>query len=71
MNFRKWAQETHDLIDKLWNSVDGGKMGISLVSASRLNNEEENPSWKDIVYGFRKMNRKEIEGIGRLNGRHR
>ena len=46
-------------------------MGISLVSAVRLNYDEKlTPIWKDIVYGFRKLSENELAKYGRLNGTH-
>eukprot|EP00095_Tigriopus_kingsejongensis_P004224 maker-scaffold74_size411160-snap-gene-3.15 protein:Tk04224 transcript:maker-scaffold74_size411160-snap-gene-3.15-mRNA-1 annotation:"d-aspartate oxidase-like" len=67
----RWAKETHDLIEKYWNSSEGGLMGISLVSSTRLNLEEFPPIWHDIVYGFRKMDPKETQDIGRIQGKHK
>ncbi|XP_059088634.1 D-aspartate oxidase-like [Tigriopus californicus] len=67
---RRWAKETHDLIEKYWTSAEGGLMGISLVSSTRLNMEQIPPMWHDIVYGFRKMDQSEVKAIGRVNGEH-
>ena len=67
----RWAKETHDFIAAKWNSPDGtgGKMGLSLVSSTRLNLEEYPPIWHDIVYGFRHMSQDELRDYGRLNGK--
>lgn len=67
----RWAKETHDLIEKYWTSAEGGLMGISMVSSTRLNMDEIPPIWHDIVYGFRKMHPSEVKSIGRLNGEHK
>ncbi|TRY62045.1 hypothetical protein TCAL_11069, partial [Tigriopus californicus] len=61
---RRWAKETHDLIEKYWTSAEGGLMGISLVSSTRLNMEQIPPMWHDIVYGFRKMDQSEFKQRG-------
>ena len=72
---RRWAKETHDFIAELWRSEKGGEMGISVVSAVRLNGSGENerfpPFWSEIVYGFREMSPDEVSEIGRLTGKHR
>ena len=67
----RWAKETHDFIEELWNHPDGGAKGISLVSSTRLNLKDAPPIWHDIVYGFRKMSDKEVGRFGRDQGQHR
>ena len=69
--FRRWAKDTHDFIESLWTSENGGKMGISLISCTRLNHDPSNASvWKEIVYGFREISNEEIQDFGRLTGQH-
>jgi len=67
----KWAQVTHNLIEKLWKSPAGGKLGISLISCTRLNHHPVPPPWKDIVYGIREITSKELQEFGRLAGTHK
>ena len=59
------------MISDLWNTPDGGMMGISMVSSTRLNLEEFPPIWNDIVHGFRVLGKEELAKIGRLKGSHR
>ena len=66
----RWAQITHDWLENLWKTPLGGKLGISLVSSTRLNHAPVPPPWKDVVYGIREMDKKEVEGFGRLEGSH-
>jgi hypothetical protein len=56
----------------MWKSENGAKMGISLVSSTRLNYDPKLIHiWKDIVYGFRQLAPDELAKIGRLTGKHR
>jgi len=66
----RWAQITHDWMERLWKSPLCGKYGISLVSSTRLNHSPVPPPWEDVVYGLRTMDKKELERIGRLQGSH-
>ena len=71
MFFRRWAKETHDFIQSLWQTENGGLMGITLVNVTRLNyNPDLIHIWNDIVYGFRKLTDKELSKYGRLHGKH-
>ena len=68
---RRWAKDTHDFIESLWTSENGGKMGISLISCTRLNHDPNAAAvWKDIVYGFREISETEMDQFGRLSGQH-
>ena len=68
---KQWAQETHDFIEDLWLSENGGLMGISLVSSTRFNHDPILAEvWKDIVYGFREISETEMDQFGRLSGQH-
>ena len=68
---KQWAQETHDFIEDLWLSENGGLMGISLVSSTRFNHDPILAEvWKDIVYGFRELTAQELASYGRLTGTH-
>ena len=59
---KQWAQETHDFIEDLWLSENGGLMGISLVSSTRFNHDPILAEvWKDIVYGFRELTSQECK----------
>ena len=47
---RQWAKETHDLIESLWKTEAGGRMGITLVSSTRLNHDPNLVSiWNDWI----------------------
>lgn len=68
---RRWAKATHDLIESYWMSENGGKMGISLISCTRLNHDPNLADiWKEIVYGFRPLEDHELKSYGRLTGQH-
>lgn len=60
-DIRKWGQETFDHLMRLENSVDGGKLGVQLLSGYNFSNEyvNEDPFWKDQVLGYRKLNENE------------
>merc|ERR1719153_1719641 len=66
----RWAQITHDWMERLWKSPLCGKYGISLVSSTRLNHSPVPPPWADVVYGIRSMTEHELAAIDRLKGRH-
>jgi len=66
----RWAQITHDWMEQLWKTPDGGKLGLALVSSTRLNHSPVPPPWKDVVYGLRTMSQKELSAYGRLEGEH-
>lgn len=66
----RWAQVTHDWLENLWKTPQGGKLGISLVSSTRLNHAPLPPPWKDVVFGYREMGKKEVDSFGRLHGSH-
>merc|ERR1712004_350053 len=45
----RWAQITHDWMERLWKTPNGGKLGLALVSSTRLNHSPVPPPWKDVV----------------------
>jgi len=67
----RWAKVTHDMIENLWKTPLGGKLGISLISCTRLNHSPVPPPWKDVVYGIREITSKEVQNFGRLDGTHK
>jgi len=66
----RWAQITHDWMERLWKTPNGGKLGLALVSSTRLNHSPVPPTWKDVVFGLRTMSQEELSAYGRLEGRH-
>jgi len=67
----KWAQKTHDWMEKMWKSPLCGKLGLALISCSRMNHQNLPPAWKDVVFGYREMSDQEVETMGRLTGDHK
>lgn len=58
----QWNKETFDYLLKYVHSEEANKMGVFLESAYNLiSRPTPDPSWKDIVLGFRNLTPKELE----------
>ncbi|XP_072046264.1 D-aspartate oxidase-like [Amphiura filiformis] len=61
---KRWGQATWDHLTDLLRSEDAGLAGIELVLGYQLHtSQKEEPFWKDIVLGFRRISRKEIRTV--------
>ncbi|ODN03045.1 D-aspartate oxidase [Orchesella cincta] len=58
----RWAKATHDFLREQWRTEDAGLRGISMLPVMRVASEveAEDPLWKDIVFGFRRMRQDEL-----------
>ncbi|XP_069475556.1 D-amino-acid oxidase [Ambystoma mexicanum] len=58
----KWCKETMDHLLKYVHSEDGAKMGVFLQSGYNVvKGPTPDPSWKDLVLGFRNLTPRELE----------
>lgn len=57
----------HKFLQNLWLSDKSGISGVSLIPVLRLTTSEQpiDDFWKDIVYGWRKLLRKELDELNK------
>jgi len=67
----RWAQTTHDWLERIWKTPDSSLLGVSLVSSVRFNHQPLPPVWRDVVFGYREMSPEEVQSYGRLSGHHK
>ena len=57
----QYAKGTWDYLNKLWNSPDGGKLGVSLLPCVKTSDTVEPvPSVSNFVYGFQTLSPEEL-----------
>lgn len=57
----KYAKGTWKYLETLWNSPNGGKLGVSLIPCIKTSDKEEAiPSVSDFVYGFQTLSTNEL-----------
>lgn len=58
----RWGKATFDFLLEQWRTENGGTKGISMIPGFVVRSKEEltDPLWKDIVLGFRKMDKNEL-----------
>ncbi|CAG7827846.1 unnamed protein product [Allacma fusca] len=59
---KKWSKATHDFLLELWNTENGGKLGIMLLPVTRVTSDDSlnDEAWKDTVFGYRVLTKKEL-----------
>ncbi|CAO1442165.1 unnamed protein product [Diamesa serratosioi] len=60
----QWSRQTHDFFHKLWFDGLAEEVGIIMIPVYRLTTEAQGypePSWKDIVHGYRNLSTRELE----------
>ncbi|CAG0913914.1 unnamed protein product, partial [Notodromas monacha] len=63
-----WSKATHDLFQHYWLKGEATSVGVCLVGVQRLADEDEpDPSWKDVVYGFRHYSSQEAAQLAGNN----
>jgi D-amino-acid oxidase len=63
----KWGQYTFKCFQQEYVSSNGAKSGVQLMTAYNLFEEHEddsNPSWSNIVFGFKRLEREELVQMG-------
>lgn len=62
----RWGRRTFAHLSQLLASKTAAECGVQLVSGFALftNPHPQRPSWHDIVYGFRALDRRQIQGLG-------
>jgi hypothetical protein len=61
INFSKYAKGTWKYLETLWNSPNGGKLGVSLIPCIKTSDKVEPiPSVSDFVYGFEALSPTEL-----------
>ncbi|XP_055379259.1 D-aspartate oxidase [Condylostylus longicornis] len=67
----EWSKITHDFFEELWLSDDSGIAGICLIPAIRVSSSNDDimeDFWKDIVYGWRRLTKYELEKLSNETG---
>lgn len=68
----KWSGETHDFFYDLWRNGLAAEVGLCLQPMMRLTTDPKGypePSWKDIVFGCKKLDAIELENLSREHGK--
>ncbi|CRL02618.1 CLUMA_CG015799, isoform A [Clunio marinus] len=64
----KWSKSSYDFFHQLWLNGLAEECGISMIPTYRLTSDpegEEAPLWKDVVFGFTKLNSDETARLSR------
>lgn len=73
MKIVRWSKIAHDFFHELWRDGKAEEAGISLIPSYRLTSEvsgQEDPAWKDVVFGYNKLTSKQIEKLSKEHSRN-
>lgn len=62
-NVRKWSKETHEFLHELWKNGLAAELGICLLPMVRVtssNDQQDEPMWTDIPFGFKKLTSEQL-----------
>lgn len=69
----QWSKASHDFFYELWKNGLAEEVGVTMVPIYRLTTESEcqqDPCWKNIVFGFKVLDENELRLLGTEHGRN-
>jgi D-amino-acid oxidase len=63
----EWSRSSHKFFHELWKDGKAEEAGITMIPIYRLTTDpqgQEDPCWKDVVFGFKKLSSNEIKLLG-------
>ena len=69
----QWSKIAHDFFHELWRKGEAEEAGISIIPTYRLTSDpmgQQDPAWKDVVFGFNKLTQKQIKKLSKEHSRN-